>query len=219
MQINIATKELVVAVSKQSFEDKLFAGTSGNLSIFDREQDALYITPTSHPYSLLQPDDIVVLDCNGDVISGIHRPSSEWRMHMEVYKALPHVNAIVHTHSPYATSFAVNNRTIPVVLIEMVAYLGGSIPLADFALPGTKEVGLEAVKAMGDEKTCCLLANHGALAVGSNLWQAYTRAVYVEDAAHIYSLAIANNMPVFTVPDAIVEQMKARKQSVKKKGV
>lgn len=214
MQIDRTLKELIVEVSKRSYEDKLFAGTSGNLSVFDREQGLLYITPTSHPYNLLQPDAVVVLDSEGNVVSGTHRPSSEWRMHMELYKARSSVNAVVHTHSPYATSFAVNHRDIPIILIEMVAYLGGSIPLAEFALPGTVELGSLAIKAMGNEKTCCLLANHGALAVGSDLWQAYTRAIYVEDAAHIYSLAIANNTPVFSVPDVVVEQMKARKKSV-----
>lgn len=216
MRINPALKELVCEVTKQSFADKLFAGTSGNLSVFDREENVMYITPTSYPYSRITPADIVAIDPQGTIVDGVHNPSSEWRMHMEIYNAYPHVNAIVHTHSPYATSFGVNHCEVPVILIEMVAYLGGSIPLADFALPGTVEVGTEAVKAMGEDKTCCILANHGALAVGADLWQAHTRAVYVEDAAHIYALAIANGTQVYTVPEESVQAMRDRKKKREK---
>lgn len=215
MKIDHSAKELVTKFTKQAYADKLFAGTSGNLSVYDREQGVMYITPTSYPYELLTPDDIVPIDNEGNVLEGTHRPSSEWRMHMEIYKAYPHVNAVVHTHSPYATAFAVNHREIPVILIEMVAYLGGEIPLADFALPGTVEVGTEAVKAMGEDKTCCLLANHGALAYGADLLQAHTRAVYVEDAARIYSLALSNG-EAYTVPDESIEAMKARKKAARK---
>ena len=207
-------KQLIAEVTKQSYADKLVAGTSGNLSIFDREQNLMYITPTSYPYERLLPEDIVVVDQEGNIVEGPHKPSSEWRLHMELYKAKPEVNAVVHTHSPYATAFAVNNRGIPIILIEMVGYLGGDIPLAKFALPGTVEVGLEAVKCM-EGKTSCLLANHGALAVGADLWQAYTRAVYVEDAAHIYSLAIANGGPVVCMPEEAIQAMQNRKNGKK----
>ena len=182
-------KEAVCAWSKQSYEEKLFAGTSGNLSVFDHESGIMVVTPTSVAYELITPDDMVAMKLDGTIVEGHYRPSSEWRMHAVVYEAKPEVNAIIHTHSPYATGFAVCHKNIPTILIEMVPFLGGDVPLAEFAMPGTPEVGLEALKVLND-RTGCLLANHGVLTVGKDLAQAHVRAVYVEDAAKICSLAM-----------------------------
>ena len=90
--------------------------TSGNLSIYDRETGRMYITPGSYPYEIMTVDDVMVIDLDGNILEGPHRPSSEWRMHAAIYKNDPTVNAIVHTHSPYATAFAINNLPIPAVL-------------------------------------------------------------------------------------------------------
>lgn len=201
-------KQAVCSWAKQSYAEKLFAGTSGNLSVYDREQNAMVITPTSVAYETITPEDMVVLQLDGTVLEGKFRPSSEWRMHAAVYESKPEVNAILHTHSPYATAFAVNNKGIPTILIEMVPFLGGDVPLAQFALPGTKEVGTEAVKALQD-RTGCLLANHGVLTVGATLEQAHIRAVYVEDAAKICSIAMSNG-PIVTMSEAHISAMKNR---------
>ena len=115
---------------------------------------------------------------------------------------------MVHTHSPYATAFAVNNKGIPTILIEMVPFLGGDVPLAAFALPGTEGVGTEAVKVL-KERTGCLLANHGVLAVGKDLEQAHLRAVYIEDAARICSIAMSNG-PIVTMSEADIAAMRGR---------
>lgn len=190
----------------QSYAEKLFAGTSGNLSVYDREQGVMVITPTSIPYETITPEDMAVLRLDGERLEGAYRPSSEWRMHAAVYEAKPEVGAVLHTHSPYATAFAVNNRDIPVILIEMAAFLGGGVPLARFALPGTRAVGDEAVKVLED-RGGCLLANHGVLAVGKDLEQAHLRAVYIEDAAKICSIAMANG-PIVTMSEADIAAMK-----------
>ncbi len=178
-------KEHVLLKSKEAYAEKLFAGTSGNLSTIDREKGLIAITPTSIPYPILTADDIVVIDLDGNVKDGKHRPSSEWRMHTEIYKNKPEVKAIVHTHSPNATAFAVAHEEIPVVLIEMMFFLLGNVPLAKYAAPGSEELGRNSVKAM-EKRAACLLENHGVVAVGQDLDEAYIRAVYVEDAANIY---------------------------------
>ena len=121
--------------------------------------------------------------------------SSEWRMHAAVYEGYPDVNAVFHTHSPYATAFAVNQQTIPAVLIEALVFLGGDIRCADYATPGTKEVGLNAVPAL-EGRRGCTLANHGVLAVGGDLAQAYLNAEYIEDVAKIYAIARSVGTPV-----------------------
>ena len=205
---NREMKEAVCGWAKQSYEEKLFAGTSGNLSVYHRGRRVMAITPTSVAYEGMTAEDVVVMSLDGEVLEG-GRPSSEWRMHAAVYKEKPEIGAVIHTHSPYATAFAVNHRSIPVVLIEMVLFFGGDIPLAQFAIPGTWEVGEEAVKVL-KERTACLLANHGVLTVGEDLKQAHLRAVYVEDAAKICSIAMTQGTPV-TIAEEFVAAMKEQK--------
>ena len=201
-------KETVCIWAKRSYAEKLFAGTSGNLSLFDRASGVMVITPTSVAYESITPGDMVSMRLDGQVLEGRYRPSSEWRMHAAIYKVKAEVSAILHTHSPYATSFSVNNRSIPTILIEMVPFLGGDIPLAPFALPGTWAVGMEAVRALKD-RTGCLLANHGVITVGQNLDEAHLRAVYVEDAAKICSLAIGNG-PIVPIAEENIAAMRSR---------
>lgn len=198
-------KEKLVAVTKQAYHEALFAATSGNLSVYDREHDRMYITPSSYPYDLMTADDIMVIDLSGNILEGKHKPSSEWRMHAAVYRADKSVNAVVHTHSPYATSFAINHLPIAAVLYEMVPFLGGDVPVAEGAVPGTPEVGENCVAALKD-RYACLMANHGVLAVADNLEMAYTRAVYVEDAARAYSLALGHG-PVQVIGKATIQAM------------
>lgn len=199
-------RQAVCDWSKQSYAEKLFAGTSGNLSVYDKEQNVMVITPTSIPYETITPEDMVVLGLDGEILEGKYRPSSEWRMHAAVYEAKPEIGAIIHTHSPYATAFAVNNKGIPTILIEMVPFLGGDVPLAKFAVPGTRAVGDEAVKVLADRHGC-LLANHGVLAIGADLAQAHLRAVYIEDAAKICSIALSNG-PIVTMSEEHIAAMK-----------
>ena len=99
-----------------------------------------------------------------------------------------------------------NHKNIPTILIEMVPFLGGDVPLAQFAMPGTAAVGEEAVKVLKD-RTGCLLANHGVLTVGETLERAHIRAVYVEDAAKICSLAMSNG-PIHTISEEDIAAMR-----------
>lgn len=190
-----ALRERIVKTAREAYEEKLFAGTSGNLSAFLREEGVMLITPTSVRYEILRPEQIVAMRLDGTVVEGALAPSSEWRMHAAVYENFSEVNAVFHTHSPYATAFAVVHRPIPATLIEMYYFLGGEVRCAAYATPGTKEVGLNAVPALQD-RGGCLLNNHGVLAVGKDLDEARLRAEYIEDAAKIYSYARAIGTPV-----------------------
>lgn len=201
-------KAQLLQMSRKAYGEALFAGTSGNLSMYDREDKLMLITPSSVPYETMEEDDLVLMTLDGEVIEGTNRPSSEWRMHAVVYQNKEDVSSILHTHSPYATSFAVNKQEIPVILIEMVPFLGGNVPVAEFALPGTEAVGEAAVKAL-QERNACLMTNHGVLAVGTTIEQAHIRAVYVEDAAKIYSLALSNG-ETYEVPEESVRIMQSR---------
>ena len=198
----------LLAVTKQAYHEGMFAATSGNLSIYDRESGRMYITPSSYPYDIMTEDDIMVIDLDGSILEGKHKPSSEWKMHAAVYRADARVNAIVHTHSPYATAFAINHLPIAPVLYEIIYFLGGDVRVADGAIPGSPEVGEHCVEALKD-RYACLMANHGVLAVADGLDLAYTRAVYVEDAAKAYSLALSHG-PVCVIDKATVELIRNR---------
>lgn len=188
-------KKEVAAIAKKAYAGKLMAGTSGNMSIYCPKERHVIITPSGYDYEIMEEKDIVVIDLEGNVIEGIHEPSSEWRMHTEIYRKLTAVHAIVHTHSPYATSFAVLHQEIPLILIEMIPFLKGSVEVSPYAVQGSAEVGKNAVPIL-ERKNVCLMANHGALAVGANLSEAYINSVYLEDAARIYHMARCVGTPV-----------------------
>lgn len=189
-------KNEIVAVCKSAFNNKLFAGTSGNLSVYLREEGKILITPSSVRYETMTAEDIVVTALDGTILEGKHKPSSELPMHAVIYEKCEHVNSVFHTHSPYATAFAVVRRTIPVVLIEMTPFLGGEIYCAKFERPGTRALGLSAIEELNKGRHACLLANHGVIAVGRDLAQSHIRVEYVEDAATIYHRALQIAEPV-----------------------
>lgn len=188
-------KRDVLRIAKKAYEEKLMAGTSGNMSVLSRDRQLMVITPSSYDYSIMEEQDIVVIDLEGNVVEGCHKPSSEWKMHAEIYRHLPHVGAVVHTHSPYATSFAVTHQEIPVILIEMIPFLKGKLEVSPYAEQGSSQVGLNAVPIL-ERKNACLMANHGVVTVGETLDQAYINSVYTEDTAKIYHMAKLNGQPV-----------------------
>jgi L-fuculose-phosphate aldolase len=162
-------------------------GTSGNLS--HRLPDGLLITPSSLPYALMEPQDLVALDLDGRPLAGIpasrHRPSSEWRLHADVLRRRPEVNAVVHCHSVRATALACHGRGIP-SFHYMVAVAGGEdIRCAPYALFGTPELSQLALTAL-DGRKACLLGHHGQVTLGQTLDQALRLAIEVETLAAMY---------------------------------
>lgn len=194
MQIDRNICSRIVETAQQAYAEKLFAGTSGNLSVYDRKNGLMYITPTSARYETMKPEDVVVMHLDGTILTPGLRPSSEWRMHAEVYARLPELGALVHTHSPCASAYAVVQKPIPPTLIEMHVFLGGAVPCAKYARPGTPEVGIYAAQVLPGFGGC-LLNNHGVLAVGADLSQAFVRAEYIEDTAKINLLATQLGAP------------------------
>ncbi len=191
-------RESIVKYSKLMYDEHLVSATSGNISIrLPERPNAFAITPSSESYLTMTPDRIVLMTIDGEILQCPKdaKPSSEWRLHAELYRAKPGVNAIVHTHSPYATSFAVVREGIPLILIEMQPWLGGDIPLAEYAPTGSLQLGLNAARDIG-ERGGCLLANHGVVAVAKDIDLAYVRATYIEDAAKIYHMARCVGKPV-----------------------
>ena len=203
-----AMREKVLEITLRAYGEGLFAGTSGNLSMCDEAKRFVAITPSGIRYETMKADDIMVIDMDGAIVEGPHKPSSEWRMHTIILKRRSDLRAVVHTHSPYATSFAVTGTPVPPILIEMVGFLGGDIPVAGFELPGSIELGESALRSL-EHRHACLLSSHGVIAVGQDIDQAFIRAEYVEDAAKIYSLSLQAGKPRL-VPEEAIRAMSAK---------
>jgi L-fuculose-phosphate aldolase len=181
-------REGVIAACRELARRGLSYGTSGNVSA-RREARRFFVSPTGMPYDALEPDDIPLVDFEGHWF-GRRRPSSEWRFHRDILQRRPEVGAVVHTHSPSATSLACTGRAIP-AFHYMVAVAGGSdIRCAPYHTFGTQELSDAAITAL-EGRRACLLANHGVIAVGADLATALTLAGEVENLATQYCAALA----------------------------
>ncbi|MSP15428.1 MAG: class II aldolase [Myxococcales bacterium] len=175
----------------------LAPGTSGNASV--RLSGGLLVTPSGAALGKLEPHDLVELDAAGAVLAGRLRPSTEWRLHAGIYAARPEVAAIMHTHSPHATSLSTLRRGIP-AYHYMVAMAGGSsIPCTAYETFGSAELAARVVAALRDRQAT-LLANHGVVAVGRDLSAALSLAIEVEALAAGYLRALAVGEPAI-LPD------------------
>jgi len=156
-------------------------GTWGNISArIDNSKFA--ITPSGITYETMTAEDIIVIDIEGNIIDGRKKPSIELPLHTNIYKAKQDVKAIIHTHSVYCTAFAIARKPIPATCEDMIQIVGGQVDVAKYFLPGSKELAKSAVKALGN-KSACLMANHGLIAVADNLNEAYKIAQIVEKSA------------------------------------
>jgi len=181
-------REQVVAACRDLGRLGLTHGTSGNVSI-RRDGSSLYISPTGLAYEGMEPEDVPLLSFDGRWV-GRRRPSSEWRFHRDILRARSDVGAIVHTHSRSATALACTGRGIP-AFHYMVAVAGGSdIRCAAYHTFGSQELSDAAVTALHDRKAC-LLANHGLIALGSDVAAALALAAEVENLAAQYRAALS----------------------------
>ena len=180
-------------------------GTSGNISA--RWRDGLLITPSGVPYAQLRTQDIVwlPLDVSDDAaVFEQSRPSTEWRFHRDILRSRPEINAVVHTHSNAATAMAIHGRDIP-AHHYMVAVAGGnSIRCAPYATFGSQALSTHAITALKD-RTACLLAHHGVIAIGHDLARALWLANEVEVLAQQYLLACQLGTPPVLSDEAISE--------------
>lgn len=172
----------------------LVAWTSGNVSARDPSTGLVVIKPSGVRYDELTPADLVVVDLAGDVVEGTLRPSSDTTSHLVIYRELPHVNGVVHTHSTFATAFAAVGRPIPAILTAIADEFGGPIPCAGYAPVGGEEIGRAVVDGLGGSPAI-LLRNHGVFAVGETAEEAVMAAVMVEDSARTVYYALQLGEP------------------------
>ena len=211
-------RQHLTEATREMYRRGLVGAYSGNTSLRltgAGDDSLLLVTPTHHPYYRLQPDELVVVNLDGEPVSPAPMPpSSETRLHLEIYRRRPDVQAVAHTHSIYASVAAVIGRDIPPLIDEMLMSIGGPIKVSKYAFPGTQELAEQAYAALGD-RNAALLRNHGAVGVGPDIWEALEVCDLVERLAKIFVLArnfgprAASSLP----EDAITTEMQMFRDS------
>ena len=175
-------------------KNNLVAWTTGNLSARDPETGLVVIKPSGVKYGDLTPENMIVVNLQGEIIEGTHKTSSDTASHLYIYRHRPDVNGVVHTHSRYATAFAAVNKAIPVYLTAIGDEFGCAIPCGGFALIGGEEIGKVVIESIGDSPAV-LLKNHGVFTIGANAEAALKSAVMVEDVAATVWMALQIGQP------------------------
>ena len=179
-------RQQLIAAARGMEPARLNRGTSGNLSVRTIENGAagFLITPSGMPYAALSPEDIVFMHHDGRP-AGLREPSSEWRIHRDIYAARPEAQAILHAHSPFATSLACLRRGIPPFHYMIARFGGDTLRCADYATFGTQALSDAAIAALQD-RSGCLLANHGMMVFGRDPAHALALAVELEELCEQY---------------------------------
>ncbi|AUV80837.1 fuculose phosphate aldolase [Salinigranum rubrum] len=197
-------RRTVAEYGRQMLEQGLTKGTGGNISA--SHDGRVAISPTGVPYDEIEADDVPVLDEKGNKLDGDTDPSSEFRMHTAIHRERDDVGGVVHTHSPYASTFASLGEPIP-ASHYLIAFAGDQVPVAGYATYGTADLADLALDALGDEYNACLLDNHGVLAVGPTVEAAFEVALMVEYCARIHYQAISLGDPAI-LPDDEVDRLR-----------
>ena len=195
-------KEIVCKYNKLLPAHGLVTMTSGNVSGRDPESGLVVIKPSGVDFDELVPHDMAVVDLDGNAVGGRFKPSVDTATHLHVYRNMPGVNSVIHTHSNFATAFAALGRPIPCCLTAIADEFGGAIPVSDYAKIGEEEIGREIVEKIG---TCpaILMKNHGVFTVGRTVPDAFKAAVMVEDVAKTVYLAFSMGTPTEIPADEV----------------
>ena len=195
---NLDQRNQIIEYSLKLNSTNLSPLRSGNISMRTKEddKDGYLITPSGKKYETLKPEDIVFMSLNEDAENkgSSNKPSSEWRFHRDIYSNKKEAQAIVHAHSPHATAVSSHGKTIP-PFHYMIALAGGEdIKCAEYATFGTEELSKNVIKAL-ENRSACLMSNHGQVAFGKNLEDAFELAQEIENICHQYIIALRLGEP------------------------
>ena len=195
---NLDQRNRIIEYSLKLNSTNLSPLRSGNISLRVREddKDGYLITPSGKKYETLKPEDIVFMGLNEEEGNNdlANKPSSEWRFHRDIYLNKKDAQAIVHAHSPHATAVSAHGKTIP-PFHYMIALAGGEdIKCAEYATFGTEELSNNIVKAL-ENRSACLMSNHGQVAFGKNLDDAFELAQEIENICHQYTITLKLGQP------------------------
>ncbi|MFR3275000.1 MAG: class II aldolase/adducin family protein [Collinsella phocaeensis] len=182
----------------------LIALSGGNVS-WRMDSGEVLVTPSGMIYDEMVPEDILVVDLEGNIIEGERKASVDTEALLYIYKNMPQVNAVIHTHQPYATGLGLVVDELPCNLSTMANATEGPVAVAEYGDPGSLSMGVEAVKAIGD-RLAVVLKHHGVIAVGRDLRQALFSCVYLEEAAKTVSVALSTGMPMATMTQEQIDE-------------
>lgn len=203
-------KEKVLEVSRELWQEGYFGtkhGTGGNVSSLIDGEEAIAVTPSAKNYNELKPEDICIVDFEQNRLEGTLDPSVETGMHLAVYKDRPDVSAVIHTHQPFASIFAVLNEPIPALFDEVSVAIGPEIAICSYGLSGSPELLQNVKDKLSNRCHCYLLQNHGALSIGPDLDRTLYFVEVLEKTAKIYYRALSTGMQIHTLPDGFPEAL------------
>jgi L-ribulose-5-phosphate 4-epimerase len=213
-----AVRDEVAQLHDELVRNNLVVWTGGNVSGRVPGADLFVIKPSGVSYDELAPENMILCDLDGEVIPGTpgseRSPSSDTAAHAYVYRAMPHVRGVVHTHSTYATAWAARGEEIPCVITAMADEFGGPIPVGPFAIIGDDSIGRGIVQTLsGHRSRAVLMQNHGPFTIGTSPTDAVKAAVMVEDVARTVHIARQGG-PLLPIPPAAIDSLFDRYQNV-----
>ena len=209
-----ALRTEVCALHAELTRYQLVVWTAGNVSARVPGHELMVIKPSGVSYDELTPENMVLCDLDGRVVEGEHKPSSDTAAQAYVYRHMPLVGGVVHTHSTYATAFAARAEPIPCVLTMMGDEFGGEIPVGPFAMIGDDSIGRGIVETLATSRSpAVLMQNHGVFSIGKDARSAVKAAVMCEDVARTVHIAQQRGEPV-AIPANQVAQLFDRYQNV-----
>jgi len=198
-------KKEVYKAHMNLWENRLVMWTSGNVSVRDPKTGLVVIKPSGVSYDKLSPDNLVVVDLNGNIIEGQLRPSVDTATHLYIYRNMPDVMSVIHTHSTYASAFAAIGKSIPVCLTAMADFFGCNIPIGNLVLIGEEKIGKEIVNKIGNSKAI-IMKNHGPFTIGKSVNEALKAAIFLEESAKTLIMAKILGEPQ-SIPESIVDKL------------
>lgn len=177
--------------------------SGGNVSM-RMEGGAFLVTPSAMPYDTMLPEDIVLIDKEGNTIEGIRRPTSDWKAVLHIFEHMPEVNVVLHTHQPQAVAVSLVADKLPVISTTMVDELHAEVAVAPFTISSDIGMGVSTVEYAG-KALAVILKQHGIMAYGKSIEQALSAAVYLEETCHVYLLALAAGREIPTLSKEQIE--------------
>jgi L-ribulose-5-phosphate 4-epimerase len=209
-----ATREQVCALHAELVRYGLVVWTAGNVSGRVPGHELMVIKPSGVSYDELTPDSMIVCDLDGTVVDGAYAPSSDTAAHAYVYRHMPDVSGVVHTHSTYASAWAARGEPVPCVLTAMADEFGGEIPIGPFALIGDDSIGRGIVETLsGHRSAAVLMRSHGVFTIGKDARAAVKAAVMCEDVARSVHIARQLGEPL-PIPQSDIDRLYDRYQNV-----
>jgi L-ribulose-5-phosphate 4-epimerase len=198
-------KKLVVDAAQQLTHKGYLSATGGNLSIRISSQSALAITPSNYDYLKMIPDDICILDLDLKPLEGKRKPSVESGLHAAIYRMRPDVQAVIHTHQVYPSTLAIIQKSIPALFDEQARFLGKEVGIIPYAPSGTGMLMKKVASHVRDHNNAYLMANHGALLLGTDLERAIHNVDVLEKCSLAYLLALLSGEKVSKIPMLVRE--------------